>query len=129
MSMQDFDIHEFAKMFDAALASDNPSVQKSLRNFMMVAAIAESDIERDRGPFQQLFERLDSLEQEHHRLKQKLEHVIYEQDYKKSRRNTYVGEPYDWSSYPYSTTSATKDGWDSADKEYMYKMLKGAINK
>ena len=127
--MEQFDLKEFAQMFDAALASDNPAVKKALRNFMMIAAIAESDIERDRGPFQQLFERLDSLEQEHHHLKQKLEHMIYEQDYKKSRRNTYVGEPYDWSRPPYSTTSATKDGWDAVDKEYIYKMLKGSFDK
>ena len=129
--MEDFDVREFAKMFDAALASDNSSVKKALRNFMMISAIvhAEEGEERLMGPFQQLFERLDSLEQEHHHLKQKLEHMIYEQDYKKSRRNTYVGEPYDWSRPPYSTTSATKDGWDAVDKEYIYKMLKGSFDK
>ena len=127
--MQDFDIHEFAKMFDAALASNNPSVQKALRNFMMVAAISESGVERDRGPFQQLFERLDSLEQEHHDFNEKLKYMTYENDYKKSRHKTSVSEPYDWGRNTYSIPSATKDGWGAADKEYMYKMLRGTFDK
>jgi hypothetical protein len=54
--VEQFDITEFARMFDAALASDNPSVQKALRNFMMVAAIvhAQEDDERQMGPLETL---------------------------------------------------------------------------
>jgi hypothetical protein len=40
--MEDFDVREFAKMFDAALASDNLAVKKALRNFMMIAAIVHA---------------------------------------------------------------------------------------
>jgi hypothetical protein len=61
--MDDFDITAFAKMFDAAIASDNPAVKKALRNFMMIAALAES--EKDiTGPFESLFNRMDALERE-----------------------------------------------------------------
>jgi hypothetical protein len=60
----DFDINEFAKMFDAALASNNPGVQKALRNFMMVAAIvhAQEDDERQMGPLETLVKKVSDLE-------------------------------------------------------------------
>jgi hypothetical protein len=63
--MDDFDITAFAKMFDAALASDNPAVRKALRNFMMIAAIAESENDSDSaGPFGSLLTRMDAMEYE-----------------------------------------------------------------
>jgi hypothetical protein len=63
--MDDFDINAFAKMFDAAIASDNPAVRKALRNFMMIAAITESEYSDSiTGPFQSLFSRLDELERQ-----------------------------------------------------------------
>jgi len=63
--MEQFDITEFARMFDAALVSDNPSVKKALRNFMMVAAIvhAEEDgEERSMGPLETLVKKVADLE-------------------------------------------------------------------
>jgi hypothetical protein len=64
--MDQFDITEFAKMFDAALASDNPAVKKALRNFMMVAAIVHAqelnEDERLMGPFEALLKKVQSLE-------------------------------------------------------------------
>jgi len=65
--MEDFDIEEFAKMFDAALASDNPSVQKALRNFMMVTALVHAqeeanNHERLMGPLETLFRQLEDLQ-------------------------------------------------------------------
>lgn len=61
--MEDFNINEFAKMFDAALASDNPAVKKALRNFMLIAAIthAESNDETTRGPFSDLMAEIKAL--------------------------------------------------------------------
>lgn len=62
--MDDFDIREFAKMFDAALASDNPSVKKALRNFLMVVAIvdAENDSKMAKlGPFSAMIEEINQL--------------------------------------------------------------------
>jgi hypothetical protein len=64
--MDNFDITEFAKMFDAALASDNPSVKKALQNFMMVAAIVhaqdQNDNERTMGPLETLIKRVETVE-------------------------------------------------------------------
>jgi hypothetical protein len=64
--MEGFDITEFAKMFDAALASDNPAVKKALRNFMMVAAIVHAqelnEHERLAGPFEVLLKKVQDLE-------------------------------------------------------------------
>lgn len=63
--MEDFDLEEFTKMFDAALASDNPAVKKALRNFMMVTALVhsqESDDESVPGPFETLLKKIDDLE-------------------------------------------------------------------
>lgn len=61
--MEDFNINEFAKMFDAALASDNPTVKKALRNFMLVAAIvtAEETDPRPAGPFLELINEIKRL--------------------------------------------------------------------
>jgi hypothetical protein len=64
--MQQFDINEFAQMFDAALASDNPSVKKALRNFMMVAAIVHAEEQtgepRAMGPLERLVKKVFDLE-------------------------------------------------------------------
>lgn len=64
--MEEFDIKEFAKMFDAALASENPAVKKALKNFMMVAAIVHAEEhnadEREMGPFETILRRLDQVE-------------------------------------------------------------------
>lgn len=64
--MEPFDIKEFAQMFDAALASDNPTVKKALRNFMMVAAIVHAqelnEDERLAGPFEALLKKVQDLE-------------------------------------------------------------------
>lgn len=65
--MEDFDLKEFACMFDTALASDNPAVKKALRNFMMVTALvhAQEEVENDErlaGPLETLVKQLDDLQ-------------------------------------------------------------------
>ena len=64
--MEDFDLNEFAKMFDAALASDNPAVKKALRNFMMVTAIVHAqeldEAEREMGPIETLVKKVLELD-------------------------------------------------------------------
>lgn len=64
--MEDFDLNEFAKMFDAALASDNPAVKKALRNFMMVTAIVHAqeldEAERNMGPLETLVRKVLELD-------------------------------------------------------------------
>jgi hypothetical protein len=90
--MEDFDIKEFAKMFDAALASDNPTVKKALRNFMLVAAIvtAEDDDKPVAGP-------LSTLVDEIRRLSQKVS-VLESQIYS-SPTKSYPAYPYDTNKY------------------------------
>ena len=72
--MEQFDIKEFAQMFDAALASDNPTVKKALRNFMMVAAIVHAqelnEDERLMGPLEALLKKVSELESLVHNLNQ-----------------------------------------------------------
>jgi hypothetical protein len=64
--MNDFDLTEFAKMFDAALASNNPSVKKALQNFMMIAAIVhaqdQNQTNRITGPFETLIKQVGQLQ-------------------------------------------------------------------
>lgn len=55
--MDKFDIDIFSKMFDAALASNNPAVKKALRNFMLVAAVVHAQ-EQEKNPELGLFGKL-----------------------------------------------------------------------
>jgi len=94
--MEQFDINEFAQMFDAALASNNPSVQKALRNFMIVAAIVHaqqnSENEGVKGPLETLLDKVS-----------KLEETVYDlrrnnySDYNKTSSDYYKQH---WGSYP-----------------------------
>ena len=107
--MQDVDLEEFARMFDAALASDKPAVKKALRNFMMVAAIAESDGERVQGPLESLVKEVDKLRHQVSRV----------EEYSRGRRysDEYYAGTKQWS-YDYKTSNNLYD-----DKEHIYKML------
>lgn len=65
--MDQFDLTEFAQMFDAALASDNPAVKKALRNFMMVSALvhAQEEVENEErliGPLETLVKKVNDLD-------------------------------------------------------------------
>lgn len=119
--MEEFDITEFAKMFDAALASDNPSVKKALRNFMMVAAIVhaqEEGEERISGPFGQILNDLASLR----RMVYELQNTRTYKDYK----DYYVNNP-SWVYSPTtSTTSSNTSTWvdDSIHLNDLLKDLK-----
>jgi hypothetical protein len=66
--LENFDIADFARMFDAALTSDNPSVKRALRNFMMVAAVVHADIENQQervmGPLETLVTKIAELERQ-----------------------------------------------------------------
>ena len=122
--MEDFDINEFARMFDAALASDNPAVKKALRNFMIVAAIvhAEDDGETDKikamGPLETLVKKVADLEVTLY----KLQHERSYNDHKDNYYKDYYNKPRDyynntpWTYAPNtSTTSGTISG-TSVDK-------------
>lgn len=44
----DFDLETFVDLFDTAMSSDNPAVQKALRNLIMIAAIVNAE-DKDAG--------------------------------------------------------------------------------
>ena len=128
--MQDFDLEEFARMFDAALASNNPAVKKALRNFMMVSALVhaqEDSDERLMGPFETLLKEVSDLKRMVHELQNNRTYKDQYKDYK-----DYYGTNPTWVStgtpYITSTTSSTtwKDtvGYTAQDISELMKDLK-----
>lgn len=63
MAIDNADMQEFARLLDAALQSDNPSVKKALQHLMLITAIAEPNIADDQKQETSpgIFERLDTL--------------------------------------------------------------------
>ena len=47
---EDHDLYQLASIIDAALTSDTPAVKKALRNFLLVASIAEANEDSPKGP-------------------------------------------------------------------------------
>jgi hypothetical protein len=134
--MEDFDITEFAQMFDAALASDNPAVKKALRNFMMVAAIVHAQeldaTERTMGPLETLVKKVSDLE----RIVSDLQNTRTYRDHKDKYYQDYYGTNPTWVYSPntsVSTTSGTtwKDtlGYSAEDIYELMKDLKFNENK
>jgi hypothetical protein len=69
----DFDLEAFIDLFDEALTSDDPSVQKTLQHLMVIAALARNHARHDKrnGPLRRMYDdqseilrRLDRLERE-----------------------------------------------------------------
>jgi hypothetical protein len=124
--MEDFDITEFAKMFDAALASDNPAVKKALRNFMMVAAIVHTPeldtAERNMGPFETLLKKVSDLERMYWDLKNTT--ITTSRDYRDyyNTNPTWVYNPTVYSG-TYTTGSTSSKSYTST---YMGKEVDGA---
>jgi hypothetical protein len=130
--MEDFDIREFAQMFDAALASNNPAVKKALRNFMMVAAIVHAEDnsgQRIAGPLETLVKKVADLE-----------HMVYElQNNRTYKEHKYYKDYYNNPTWVYnpntsiSTTSSQtwKDtlGYSVEDIHELMKDLKFNENK
>jgi len=54
----DFDLEAFIDLFDEALTSDDPSVQKTLQHLMVIAALARNHARHDsrNGPLRRLFD-------------------------------------------------------------------------
>ena len=117
--MTEVDIYEFAKMFDAALASDNSSVQKALRNLMMLAAVvhAEEDDKRAAGPLEAVLDKVNDLE----RMVRELQHSVMA-----SKQDRRYSEDYYYGRSNLWTISNTASDYD---KEYIYKMLKDKTSR
>jgi len=72
------DLYELARLFDAALASNNRSVKKALRNFMLVASIVEAEeISAGPGPLATILNRISTLEKEVTAINQAAKHKGY----------------------------------------------------
>lgn len=55
----DFDLEKFVDLFDTAMSSDNPTVQRALRNLLMIAAMVDAentDTAVRQGPLRRLIE-------------------------------------------------------------------------
>jgi hypothetical protein len=74
----DFDLEAFIELFDEALTSDDPSVQKTLQHLMVIAALARNHDGHSKrsGPLRRLYDdqhniirRLEQLENNHSKFK------------------------------------------------------------
>jgi len=63
MTYNEFDLEQFADLFDQAMTSDNPTVKRAFKNLLLVAAIAESDEKKVVGPMRELLDELKALRQ------------------------------------------------------------------
>lgn len=111
----EIDLYQFAKLFDAALASDNPSVKKALRNFLLVASIVEAE-EGQVGPMSTVFERVDSLERKVDELTNAIRNM---------NQRTYIGDStwpgdtyYDWNTPSKWTGTTTVTNPSKLDTSY-----------
>lgn len=59
----DFDLDAFIDLFDEALTSDDPSVQKTLQHLMVICALARNHNNHDRrnGPMRRMFENQNDI--------------------------------------------------------------------
>lgn len=89
------DIELLFKILDNALQSDNPSIKKALKNFLLVAALIDNNSDTN-GPFSSLLEEVK-------RLRAKVEILEYDRINKNKYINTDI--------YPYTTTTGTTKTW------------------
>jgi hypothetical protein len=60
----DFDLETFVDLFDTAMTSDNPAVQKAFKNLLMIAAIVNSENKQEsiiKGPLRRLVDDVRNL--------------------------------------------------------------------
>lgn len=58
----DFDLEKFVDLFDTAMSSDNPTIQRALRNLLMIAAMVDAETaNKDAGPLRRLVEDIKHL--------------------------------------------------------------------
>lgn len=66
----DFDLESFIELFDEALTSDDPSVQKTLQHLMVICALARNHNQHNHreGPLRRLFEDMRDMNRRLERL-------------------------------------------------------------
>jgi hypothetical protein len=60
----DFDLETFVDLFDTAMTSDNPAVQKAFKNLLMITAIVhakQDEFDSRRGPLRRLVDDIQNL--------------------------------------------------------------------
>jgi len=70
-NQSDFDLETFVDLFDTALCSDNPAVQKALKNLLLIATMVQSELsaeERMKGPLRQVIDDMRNLNRRLNRL-------------------------------------------------------------
>lgn len=59
----DFDLESFIDLFDTAMSSDNPAVQRALKNLLLVSTLVNSDNDNNirQGPLRRLVDDIHNL--------------------------------------------------------------------
>jgi hypothetical protein len=63
-NQSDFDLETFIDLFDTAMSSDNPAVQKALKNLLLIATMVQSELtpeQRVKGPLRQVIDDIQNL--------------------------------------------------------------------
>ena len=63
-NQSDFDLETFVDLFDTALSSNNPAVQKALKNLLLITTMVQSELspeQRINGPLRQVIDDIQNL--------------------------------------------------------------------
>jgi hypothetical protein len=63
-NQSDFDLETFVDLFDTALSSNNPAVQKALKNLLLITTMVQSELspeQRIKGPLRQVVDDIQNL--------------------------------------------------------------------
>jgi hypothetical protein len=63
-NQSDFDLETFVDLFDTAISSNNPAVQKALKNLLLITTMVQSELspeERIKGPLRQIIDDIKNL--------------------------------------------------------------------
>jgi hypothetical protein len=90
MNNKEFDLEKFVDMFDTAMDSNNPTVQKCFNNLLMVVALAHAeDKEKHIGPLRKLVDEIKDLQNRMSYIEHSLvEHSTSKKYYERGGTNT-----------------------------------------
>ena len=74
---EDYDLERFVEMFDTAMMSRDPRVKNALRQLMMMVILTdsgdhESEIRKNPGPLQQLFDDMRDIRKRVHEIERRM---------------------------------------------------------
>lgn len=125
--MDSKDLQEIAKIFDSIISSPSDAVQSAFKNLVVLASLSQT--QEDKGPFETMLERLDSLEYQMRELRREMQ-IQSNGDYGQFKIDDSVvidlsnmgADPYasyvgniDVTSISITGGSSTSYAWDSAD--------------